>query len=147
MAPEHRRFNAEVIRRFAARGLADIGILTIHGRDAAYIVALVEAGIYYDFTISFDDDFKDFSPGIFLMVEMLRRIASEGVRKVVSHGAHEYKRRWATRFVLHSRGYLFRPGLRSFLSRTARFTLPALRERWFGGAGRAAGRAGPGPAP
>jgi CelD/BcsL family acetyltransferase involved in cellulose biosynthesis len=129
MPAEHRAFNADVIRRFASRGMADIAVLTIGGRDAAYIVALVQGGTYYDFTISFDDEFRDLSPGIFLMIEVLRRIASDGVRKVVSHGAHEYKRRWATRFVFQSRAYFFPPGLRPLLARTARFTVPAWRRR------------------
>ena len=123
-APEHRRFFEDTLRRFDARGHADIAILTVGGRDAAFIAALVEGDAYHDFTISFDDDFRDLSPGIFLMIEMFRRLAPEGIRVVVSAGAHEYKRRWASAFVSASRAYLFPPTLRAFLGRAARFTLP-----------------------
>ena len=61
-AMHHRLFAEEIAMRFAKRGMVDLSILTINGSDAAYILALVERGVYYDFTISFDDSFKDLFP-------------------------------------------------------------------------------------
>jgi len=143
-APRHRHFLTESIRRFAERGMADIGILTIGREDAAFIVGVIERGIYYDFNISYDSRFETLSPGTYLMQEMLRALPDEGVHTVVSHGDHEYKRRWATRFVPQARVFLFASNLRSVLARTARFTLPTVWRSLRHRPGRAAsGNEGP----
>lgn len=120
----HWRFYRDVIDAFSKRGMVDIAILTINGVDAAYIVGLAERGTYYDFTISFDDSFKDLYPGVYLMQELLKQLPASGVRKVVSHGDHGYKERWACEFATLNRVFLFTHGLRSTLSHISRFRLP-----------------------
>ena len=44
LATHHREFLAEVTRRFAARNMLSLPILSIGGRDAAYILGVVERG-------------------------------------------------------------------------------------------------------
>jgi len=124
-SPRHRGFFDESVRRFAERGMIDIGILTIDGEDAAFLVGVVERGVYYDFNISFDSRFENLSPGTYLLHEILRTLPDAGVHTVVSHGDHEYKRRWATGLVPQTRVFFFGSGPRAVLARATRFMLPA----------------------
>ncbi len=137
MAPEHRGFYRELALRFARRGMLDLSILRIGGIDAAFLLALVEGGVWYDVTISFDDAFSEYSPGAHLMLQNLQTLPQLGVHTVVSHGAHEYKNRWASGFVPQIRVFLFAPGLRGRLSRLARFVAPRALSRLRGRAPRA----------
>ena len=123
MAEHHRTYFRETIRRFARRGMIDFAFLTIGGRDAAFLVGIVERDVYYDFFISYDDDFAHVSPGIHLMIEMLRRLPEDGVKHVVSHGDHDYKDRWTSRWVPASRLFVFNRGARASLARWSRFRL------------------------
>ena len=109
MAAHHRGFYRELIQRFGGRGMVDVSILKIDGKDAAYIVGLLERGFYYDVTLSYDARYEPLAPGSHLMQLVLQRLAAAGVRKVISHGAHEYKRRWASAFVPVTQALLFSP--------------------------------------
>ena len=130
MAAHHRAFYAELAERFSRRGMLDLAVLSIGGRDAAFIFALKESGVYYDGTISYADEFRDFSPGTWLMQLVLRALPSSGVHTVVSHGDHAYKRRWARDFARMDRCFLFAPTLLGSLSRLVRFHIPQpLRRR------------------
>lgn len=123
MADHHRKFYKEVAGNFAQKGMLDISILSIGGEDAAYIFAITENGVYYDCTISFSDKFRQLSPGTFIMIEMLKHLPADGYHTVVSHGDHEYKRYWASRYVPQYRVFLFSKRIRSHLTRYAKFRL------------------------
>jgi hypothetical protein len=109
MAEHHRAYLRETIRRFGRRGMIDFAFLNIAGRDAAFIIGIVERDVYYDLTISYDDEFADLSPGIHLMIELLRQLPDSGVRTVVSHGDHDYKNRWTKDWTTTSRLFVFKP--------------------------------------
>ncbi|HXH26175.1 MAG TPA: GNAT family N-acetyltransferase, partial [Vicinamibacterales bacterium] len=123
LAPQHRAFLYDVCRRFAARGMLSLPILTIGGLDAAYMLGIVERGYFYDVTLAYDEAFARLSPGAHLTQRTLERLAGLGVHTMISHGAHEYKQHWATRFVPQTRLYLFAPGLRASATRFLRFRL------------------------
>jgi CelD/BcsL family acetyltransferase involved in cellulose biosynthesis len=123
LADHHRGFLMDIVRRFALRGMLSLPILTIGGSDAAFILGVVERGRFYDITLSYDERFAALGPGMYLMQATLKEFAAAGVHTVVSHGAHEYKRTWSTRFVPQTRVYLFRPTLRGRLARLTRFGL------------------------
>jgi len=123
LAPHHREFLAEVVRRFALRGMLSLPILTIGGRDAAFILGVVERGCFYDVTLSYDESFAKLGPGMYLMQETLKQFAEAGIHTVVSHGAHEYKRAWSTVFVPQKRIFLFQPRPRAAATRLVRFGL------------------------
>lgn len=125
-ADHFKRFYTEVTLRFARRGMADLSILAVNDRDAAFILGLVERNVYYDVTVGYDVEFEHLSPGTYLMQEVLRRAADRGIQRLVSHGDHEYKERWASGFVPQARTFLFARGLRGTLSRFARFRAPVL---------------------
>jgi len=126
----HRGFLAEVVRRFSARGMLSLPILSIGGRDAAFILGVVERGCFYDVTLAYDESFARLSPGAFLMQQALQHLAASGVHTVVSHGAHEYKRHWSTAFVPQKRAFLFAPGPRGTATRLVRFGLQPLWRRF-----------------
>jgi CelD/BcsL family acetyltransferase involved in cellulose biosynthesis len=126
----HRNFLAEVARRFNARGLLSLPILTIGGRDAAFILGVVEHGCFYDITLAYDETFAKLSPGAFLMQQTLQQLAALGVHTVVSHGAHEYKKHWSTAFVPQKRVFLFAPSPRATATRVVRFGLQPLWKRF-----------------
>jgi CelD/BcsL family acetyltransferase involved in cellulose biosynthesis len=127
LGQSHRAFFRELQTRFGRRGMFDVSILTIGGVDAAYMIGIAERGVYYDVTVSYDERFAEVSAGFCLMEELLRALPSLGIRTVVSHGAHEYKRTWADKFAEIATLYLFVPGLRTSLGRFLRFHVkPAL---------------------
>lgn len=131
----HRRFYTDVAERFNARGMLDLSILQVAGRDASFILGLRERDTYYDVTISYDDSFASVSPGTLLIQEVARRVASEGTKLLVSHGDREYKRYWASAWVPQKRVALFAPGLKPALARFARFEYPRIADRvrqWLG---------------
>ena len=57
------------------------------------------------------------------MQKTLERLAPAGIHTVVSHGAHEYKKHWATRFVPQTRLLLFNRGFRGSAAHFVRFSV------------------------
>jgi CelD/BcsL family acetyltransferase involved in cellulose biosynthesis len=129
LAEWHRGFLAELASRFGRRGMLCLPVLTIGGRNAAFVYGLVERRTFYDITLSYDEAFAHLRPGTHLIQEMLRELAGAGVRTVVSHGAHEYKRHWASAFVPSTRVFLFARTARAAATRLLRFRLAGLWRR------------------
>lgn len=128
LAPHHRAFLAELVHRLSAQGRLGLPILSIGGRDAAFILGVIERGCFYDVTLSYGETFAKLGPGTHLMQATLEHLASAGIRTLISHGAHDYKRVWSTEFVPQTRLLLFAPTLRAAAARFARFRLqPILR--------------------
>jgi CelD/BcsL family acetyltransferase involved in cellulose biosynthesis len=127
LADHHRRFLTDVIRRLAARQKLALPLLSIGGRDAAFILGVLDRGCFYDVTLAYDEQFAKLSPGAYLMQRTLESFAAAGVHTAVSHGAHEYKRHWSSAFVPQQRAFLFAPTLRGRATRMIRF---ALRPVW-----------------
>jgi Acetyltransferase (GNAT) domain len=127
LGQDHREFCRELCARFARRGMADVSILTIGGADMAYMIGVAERGVYYDVSVSYSERFQAYRPGFRLMEYLFRALPSLGIRTVVSHGAHAYKRTWATGFTPIATLFLFRPGVRAGLGRFLKFRVkPAL---------------------
>jgi CelD/BcsL family acetyltransferase involved in cellulose biosynthesis len=129
LANHHREFLAEVTRRFAARDMLSLPILSIGGRDAACILGVVERGCFYDVTLAYDESFASLGPGVVLMQRTLQTLADAQVHTVISHGAHDYKRHWATAFVPQQRMFLFSPRPLAAAARLVRFHLQPLAQR------------------
>jgi hypothetical protein len=69
----------------------------------AYFFGLVERGCFYDINLAYAESFEKLSPGAHLTQSSLEQLSAAGVHTVISHGAHEYKKHWATRFVPQKR--------------------------------------------
>jgi CelD/BcsL family acetyltransferase involved in cellulose biosynthesis len=135
LADHHRDFLGDVIRRLAARGKLALPLLSIGGRDAAFILGVLDRGCFYDITLAYDEQFAKLSPGAYLMQRTLDTFAAAGVHTAVSHGAHEYKKHWASAFVPQQRAFLFAPTLRGRATRMIRFSLRPLWARLGGETG------------
>lgn len=129
LAEWHRGFLTEIARRFGPRGMLCLPVLTIGGRNAAFVYGLVERQTFYDITLSYDESFAHLRPGTHLIQETLRELAASGVHTAVSHGAHEYKRHWASAFVPSTRLFLFTRTARATVTRLLRFRLATLWRR------------------
>ena len=130
LAAHHRAFLSEIVSRLSASRTLCLPILSIGGTDAAFMLGIVERGVFYDITLAYADTFEKLSPGSFLMQHTLEVLPACGVRMVVSHGAHEYKRHWATAFVPQKRIFVFRPSLRTAAARFIRFSLSRWSQRF-----------------
>ena len=125
----HRDYLAGLARQFGPRGMLHLSLLSIGGKDAAVVMGLVERGCYYDVTLAYDEKFAELSPGACLMQEVLRDLAASGIHTMVSHGAHDYKRRWSTAFIPSTRLFLFSRSSSGLLSRFVRFTMAPVWQR------------------
>jgi CelD/BcsL family acetyltransferase involved in cellulose biosynthesis len=130
LADHHRGCLGDLARTFAPRGMLHLSILSIGGRDAAVVMGLVERGCYYDVTLAYAEEFASLSPGAYLMQQVLSDLANRGVHTLVSHGAHEYKRRWSTSFVPSTRVFLFSRSNCSRLSRFLRFRMGSVWQKF-----------------
>jgi CelD/BcsL family acetyltransferase involved in cellulose biosynthesis len=130
LADCHRDYLAALARHFGGRGMLHLSILSIGGRDAAVVMGLVERGCYYDLTLAYAEEFAELSPGAHLIQEVLRDLASTGVHTLLSHGAHEYKRRWSTAFVPSTRVFLFSRRGSAILSHFLRFRMARVWQRF-----------------
>jgi CelD/BcsL family acetyltransferase involved in cellulose biosynthesis len=126
LADCHRHFLGDVARRFGRRGKLHLSVLSIDRTDAAVVMGVVERSRYYDVTLAYVEALAELSPGAYLMQEVLRDLAQAGVHRVTSHGAHAYKRRWATAFVPNTRVFLFASGARAAMTRFVRFRMRPL---------------------
>ena len=129
LADCHRGFLTELAQRFGPRGMLALPILSIGGRNAAYVFGLVERQCFYDITLAYHEAFGHLRPGTHLVQETLRELAGMGVHTVVSHGAHEYKKHWATAFVPGPRLFLFSRRPKALATRFLRFGLRPLWKR------------------
>ncbi len=129
LANHHRGYLGDLARNFAQRGMLHLSILSISGKDAAVVMGLVEHGCYYDVTLCYDEQFEALSPGAYLMQRVLEDLAARGAHTVVSHGAHEYKRRWSTAFVPSTRVFLFSRSASALLSRFVRFRMSVVWQK------------------
>lgn len=124
----YREFYEEISYRFAAKGMLDLSLMSVDSKDVAYFLALVDRGVAYDVFISYDKSFKSIRPGEFLMLQILKDITNHNIHTVVSHGAHDYKRVWASDFIPVTRIYIFSSGFKSNLARIISFKLnPVIR--------------------
>ena len=126
---QHRAYLAELVRRFGRRGMLSLTVLSIGGEDAAYLFGLVEHGCFYDINLAYAERFAKLSPGAILMQSTLERLAAAGVHTVVSHGAHDYKKHWASAFMPQKRAFLFAPTVAGAMARFSRFSLGPFWER------------------
>ena len=130
LADSHRAFLSELAARFGPRGMLALPLLSIGGKDAAYVFGLVERGCFYDVTLAYDEAFAQLRTGTHLIQEMLKDLGGAGVHTVISHGAHEYKKHWATAFLPSTRVFMFSSNLKASLTRLMRFRLRSLWTRF-----------------
>jgi len=125
----HHSFYRELVRRFAPRGMLDLSILTIDGKDVAFTLAINERQIYWQVLVGYDEKYEECSPGTFLLQQVFHALPAAGIRRVVSHGGYEYKKRWASEIVPETSVCVFSRTLRASLSHLMRERVLPLVER------------------
>jgi CelD/BcsL family acetyltransferase involved in cellulose biosynthesis len=130
LGDSHRAYLSELGQRFGPRGMLSLTILTIDGQDAAYLFGLVERGCFYDINLAYAERYEKLAPGTFLTQKTMEMLEAKGVHTVVSHGAHDYKRHWATKFVDEKRVFLFASNVRGTATRFMRFRLAPFWRRF-----------------
>lgn len=128
LAEHHSGFFKETANRFVRREILHLSILSINSQDIAFFFALMEGGILYDLFISYAESFKELRPGEFMMQEIAKHLPDMGIRTIVSHGDHDYKKNWASDFVPLTRVFIFSNGLRSKISRLMKFKIQTFIE-------------------
>ena len=125
----HHGFYRELVRRFAPRGMIDLSFLTIDGNDVAFTLAILERQIYWQVLVAYNEKYEECSPGTFLLQQVFRALPEAGIRRVVSHGGYEYKKRRASEIVAETSVCVFSKTLRASLSHLMRSRLLPLVER------------------
>lgn len=122
-------FYSELAGRFAARNTLDFSILKFGEEDAAFFLALRDDDVLYDVFISFADRFRDVRPGEFLMKQLFPIVADDGVRTIVSHGPHAYKKVWSSAERAHPHTFIFGNTIRGRLAWATSFRMKPLAEK------------------
>jgi hypothetical protein len=101
------------LRFFAERGWLRMYLLTLNEEPAAFWVGTVYQGSFTSDYLSFDPKFSDYSPGTFLLGEVIEDLCRGGVAKL-NFGAGEgrYKERFSNCHSTNASVYIFAPGLK-----------------------------------
>ena len=111
---EIRPFLRDVHVAAVANGAADLGLLSLDGRPAAFFSNYVYAGHVFGLRMGFDPEFSSDGVGNALSVFMLRDGFSRGDRSIdLGAGSVQFKRQWATRMVTSYRLSHYRAGMRA----------------------------------
>lgn len=120
---KHQPFYHDLFDMFGAQDAIDLAILTINGRDAAFMFGIVERDVYYHTMMAYHDDFAALSAGKYLLHEVLKYLPESGIHTVLSHGGYDYKSRWASRIVPQKTICVFGGGWRARLAHLVGFKL------------------------
>lgn len=122
-------FYSDISTRFAANTKLDLSILSIGSQDAAFFLAIEDAGVLYDVFVSYDQRFKALRPGEFLMKQLFPSIAERNCRTLVSHGAHQYKKVWSTDEIPRVRVFIFSRRIRALIGWALQFKIRPFLKR------------------
>ena len=73
---------SEANKETAQKYESEIWFLHINGVPAAYQIVLIYGGTAYFIKTSYDENFKQFSPGVFLINDMIREFYPKGLSKI-----------------------------------------------------------------
>jgi len=90
-----RDFYLRMLPRLASRGAARLLFARHEGRDIGFVLGGLAGRTYRGLQISFDDAYRDCSPGNLMQVRQVRSLCAEGVERYDLGQEKEYKERWA----------------------------------------------------
>lgn len=88
-------FYRDMLPRLASRGALRFLFLTLDGVDIAYCFGGVFAGTFRGLQMSFDDAYRQHSPGSLAQYITIKNLCEEGVLRYDLGSDMEYKRDWA----------------------------------------------------
>jgi CelD/BcsL family acetyltransferase involved in cellulose biosynthesis len=83
LEPDNERFYRDLAQRSAAKGWLRMYILYLNSKPAAFVYGFVFRNEYYAFHTSFDDTYRNLSPGAILFSHVLRDACSQGLQVFV----------------------------------------------------------------
>jgi CelD/BcsL family acetyltransferase involved in cellulose biosynthesis len=89
-----REFYRHMVLRLARRGALRLVFARLGGADVAYVFGGLLANTYRGLQCSFDDVHRPMAPGVLVHLEMIERLAAEGIEVYDLGSEMEYKRRW-----------------------------------------------------
>jgi CelD/BcsL family acetyltransferase involved in cellulose biosynthesis len=90
-----RAFYGKMLPRLIARGALRALVAQKDGADVAFIFGGVLGGTYRGLQVSFDKRYRDLALGNVMQLEMIRRLAEEGLHTYDLGSDMEYKARWS----------------------------------------------------
>ncbi len=94
-----RVFYERMIPRLVAHGQLRVIFLQLEGEDIAFIFGAVSDGLYRGLQVSFDDAYRDLSPGNLAQIKMIQALCQEAVMCYDLGSELEYKAQWAESLV------------------------------------------------
>jgi hypothetical protein len=88
-------FYRDMLPRLAKRNALRFLFLTLDGKDIAYCFGAVFNSTFRGLQMSYDDEFRQHSPGSLSQLNMIEELCAEGVTSYDLGSDMDYKRRWA----------------------------------------------------
>lgn len=105
---ESKCFHKQIFDKFSNNKWLDVAILNIDAKPAAYIYNYLYKRKSYNYNIAFDKKYYNFSPGVILMMWMLKDSASKDISEFdFIRGDGLWKRRLTETFRIHDRVKIF----------------------------------------
>ena len=95
VAGDMRAFYAKMLPRLIARGALRALVAQKDGVDIAFIFGGVLGGTYRGLQVSFDNRYRELALGNVMQLEMIRRLADEGLHTYDLGSDMDYKARWS----------------------------------------------------
>jgi hypothetical protein len=103
------------LRLCAQKGWLRIYLLTLDSKASAFWAGTVYKGRFCSDYLGFDSQFGDYSPGTFLLTEMIDDLCRSGVREIdFGLGAGRYKERFGNSKSAEASIYIYAPTLKGF---------------------------------
>nr|MBU1328631.1 GNAT family N-acetyltransferase [Candidatus Omnitrophota bacterium] len=103
-----RCFHEQIFNKFSNNKWLDVAILSINSKPAAYIYNYLYKQKSYNYNIAFDKKYYNFSPGVILMMWMLKDSASKDISEFdFIRGEGSWKKRFTETFRIHDRVKIF----------------------------------------
>lgn len=107
--------------------------LKLNNKSIAFMYGLAYRGIYYIMKLGYEESFKDCSPGLILLSEIMKDCISQGFKGCDFLGSNdEWKLKWTTNVHPHNWLFIFRNNSLGNILYKAKFNLIPTAKRIFG---------------
>jgi CelD/BcsL family acetyltransferase involved in cellulose biosynthesis len=118
--PVHEAFHRDLALRASASGNFSGHVLSLNGEPIAYIMGLLQGGVFLDLKESYRSSFREMSPGHVLKSFAFARLYEQGTRIYDFMGkCEEYKLKWTDKVYSRSRYLVFNNSLRGKIAQWA----------------------------
>jgi CelD/BcsL family acetyltransferase involved in cellulose biosynthesis len=94
---EHLEFHSELSRDGKGEFVPSLSFLTLNGMGIAFEYGFRQGECYYGYNMSYDKDYRSFSPGWILVDYLVQRLIEDGIRKFdLLAGGGPFKENWAS---------------------------------------------------